>query len=252
MKYHIHSNADTLGQAAAKRSAKIIQDAINEKGEARVIFSTGASQFETIQSLLKEDIDWSKVVGFHLDEYIGLDESHPASFVKYLKERLVNYVSFKAFYFVSPWEGTDNTINHCTKALLDSPIDLGLIGIGENAHIAFNDPPAQFDVQEAYHVVTLDDACRHQQMGEGWFKTLNEVPTQAISMSVHQILQCKRIICAVPHRVKALAILNTIQSEPMNPWVPSSALKIHQDVEVYLDYGSSSLVPKEVLNEIHT
>jgi len=235
-------NAEKLGEKVAKASKLIIEQAIKEKGEARVVFSTGASQFTTFEALLKLDIDWSKVIAFHLDEYIGVDESHPASFIKYLKERFANRVNLKMFYFVNPKEGITNSINKLTKAITESPIDLGLIGIGENGHIAFNDPPADFSTRESYHVVQLDHACRMQQMGEGWFKTIDDVPKQAISMTVHQILKCKNIISAVPYKVKAQALYNLYHARTVDPMLPATAFLSHPNVEIYMDVDSASLI----------
>jgi glucosamine-6-phosphate deaminase len=242
MNYIYCMNAEELGEKVAQASKLIIDKAIKEKGEARVIFSTGASQFTTFEALLKQDIDWSRVVAFHLDEYIGIDESHPASFIKYLKERFVNRVNLKMFYFVDPKDGVTNCINKLTKEIMKSPIDLGLIGIGVNGHIAFNDPPADFKTQQSYHVVQLDYACRMQQMGEGWFKTLEDVPEQAISMTVHQILKCRNIISAVPYKVKAQAISNLYHANTLNPMLPATAFLNHSSVEIYIDEDSASLI----------
>jgi len=235
-------NAEKLGEEVAKAFKTIIDQAIKDKGEARVIFSTGASQFTTFEALLKLDIDWSKVVAFHLDEYIGIDESHPASFIKYLKERFANKVNLKMFHFVDPKAGIQNCIKKLTKEITKSPIDLGLIGVGENGHIAFNDPPANFITLESYHVVNLDYACRKQQLGEGWFSTLNDVPTQAISMTVSQILKCKNIISAVPYKVKAKAISNLYHSKTLNPIFPATAFLNHSSVDIYIDKDSGSLI----------
>ena len=242
MKFILSKDAEELGEKVAQASKLIIDQAIKEKGEARVIFSTGASQFTTFDALLRLDIDWSKVVAFHLDEYIGIDESHPASFIKYLKERFVNKVSLKKFYFVDPKEGVLNCIRKLTHEITESKIDLGLIGIGVNGHIAFNDPPADFTTEESYHIVHLDQTCRLQQMGEGWFETLDDVPKQAISMTVHQILKCNKIISAVPYKVKAEAISNLYYASAANPMLPASVFLNHSNVEIYLDEDSASLI----------
>ena len=165
MKLHIKKDAAELGCAAAELTAKLLREAIEEKGFARLILSTGASQFETLQALVKEDVDWSKVTMFHLDEYVALPEEHPASFRKYLKERFINLVHPGTCYLV---DGDPDSIPHLTELLREAPVDVGLIGIGENAHIAFNDPPADFQTRDAYIVVNLNDTCKKQQVGEGW------------------------------------------------------------------------------------
>lgn len=242
MKFIHCLDAKDLGMKVALATKKKIDEAISEKGEARLIFSTGASQFTSFEALLTLDIDWSKVEAFHLDEYLGIDVNHPASFIKYLKERFANKVNLKAFHFVDPNEGVEQCIARLTKEITRCPIDIGLIGIGENGHIAFNDPPANFETKASYHVVNLDEACRNQQMGEGWFKTFDDVPQQAISMTVHQILACKHIISAVPYRVKAQAIANLYHAKELTPLLPATAFLNHEDVEIYIDKESSSLI----------
>ena len=237
--------SEELGAKAAAYTAKLINACIAEKGECRICLSTGASQFTTLSALVKEDIDWSKVTCFHLDEYVGLSESHPASFVKYLKERFVAKLPkpLAAFHFVAPWnyESIDACIADLTALIREKPIDIGLIGIGENTHIAFNDPPADFEDKGAYKVVDLDEKCRKQQLGEGWFPTFDDVPKQAISMTVHQILECKKIVSAVPYAVKADAIYKLLNTDYTN-MVPATALKRHADVKVFIDKDSGALV----------
>ncbi len=237
MEIRICENPVHLGEQAAKYTAEILRNAIAEKGEARIVLSTGASQFETIDALTKQDVDWSKVEMFHLDEYVGLPITHVASFRKYLQERFVDKVApLKGVFFV---DGTAEGIPALTKELRRAPIDVGLIGIGENGHIAFNDPPADFDTKEAYIVVNLDDACKKQQMGEGWFPTIDDVPKQAVSMTVYQILQCERIVSCVPHAVKANAIYNTL-TQDTNNMVPATIMKGHKDFTLFLERNSAS------------
>ena len=237
MEIRICENPDTLGKSAAEYTAKCINDAIREKGEARIALSTGASQFDTIKHLVQQDVDWSKVEMFHLDEYVGMDESHGASFRKYLKERFVNQIkNLKAAHFV---DGTEECIKTLTEEIRKSPIDIGLIGIGENSHIAFNDPPADFDTKEAYIIVNLDEKCRKQQLGEGWFPTLDDVPKQAISMTVYQIMQCKKIVSCVPYPVKADAIEMTLKTKETTPNVPATKLREHPDFILYADMDSA-------------
>ena len=237
MEIRICENPTHLGEQAAKQTAEILRNAIAEKGEARIVLSTGASQFETISALVEQDVDWSKVEMFHLDEYVDLPITHVASFRKYLQERFVDKVApLKAVHFV---DGTAEGIPALTKELRRAPIDVGLIGIGENGHIAFNDPPADFDTKEAYIVVNLDDACKKQQMGEGWFPTIDDVPKQAVSMTVYQILQCERIISCVPHPVKANAVYNTL-TQDTNNMVPATIMKGHKDFTLFIERGSAS------------
>ena len=234
MRIVISKTADELGARAAEASEKIIREAIEKKGCARIILSTGASQFETLEHLVKKDIDWSKVEMFHLDEYIGLPETHPASFRKYLKERFVAKTNVGKAHFV---DGTQENIAELTKELRKAPIDLGLIGIGRNAHIAFNDPPADFDTKVAYLVLNLDATCRGQQVGEGWFATVDDVPKQAVSMSVYQIMQCENIISAVPHAEKAWAVQATLENDLTNR-VPATMLKTHKSFQLFVDAAS--------------
>ncbi len=238
--------SEELGKKAAAKTAELLREAISQKGAARIILSTGASQFSTIQALIQEDVDWSRVEMFHLDEYVGLDESHAASFVKYLKERFVSKVSLRKVHFVDTSEGPEKIIDTLTKALAEAPVDVGLIGIGENAHIAFNDPPADFDDPSAYRVVTLAPACRRQQLGEGWFPTLEDVPEQAVSMTVRQILKCMHIISAVPYKVKAQAVHDTLTSDVTN-MIPATILKTHASAWLYIDADSASLLDGKTL-----
>lgn len=185
MKICISSTSKMLGQEAAKAAAGYINEAISKKGNARIILSTGASQFDTLSELVKMVIDWSKVEMFHLDEYIGLAQTHKASFRKYLKERFIDIVNPKATFLVDGEGNIEENINYLTKEIRKAPIDVALIGIGQNAHIAFNDPPADFDTKEAFHIVHLDDRCKMQQVSEGWFTTMEDVPEKAISMTVY-------------------------------------------------------------------
>lgn len=241
MKVILSNTAKELGVKAAKATAEFINRAIEEKGSARIVLSTGASQFTTLEALIEENVDWSKVEMFHLDEYIGIDETHPASFVKYLKERFVSKVNLKNVYFVDPSQGVDETIAFLTEKLGEATVDVGLIGIGENAHVAFNDPPADFEDTNAYKVVVLAPRCRQQQLGEGWFATIDDVPEKAISMTVKQILRCEHIISAVPYKVKAQAIYDTINSEISN-MIPATILKTHADAQLFIDADSASLL----------
>lgn len=231
---NVSPTAKENGYKAALKAAEVINAAIEKKGHARIVLSTGSSQFEMFDALVSLPVDWSKVEMFHLDEYVGLSETHPASFRKYLKERFVNIVHPKAVYFVNGEGDIEKNIAELTKELRRDEIDLGMIGIGENGHIAFNDPPADFDAVEAYRVVNLDHKCRMQQVGEGWFATEDDVPKQAISMLPRQIMACKTIITVVPHSVKAEAIYLTI-TKPVTNMVPATLLKTHPDWHLYID-----------------
>jgi len=229
-----------LGQAAARDAAQIINQAIKERDAAYVIAATGASQFEFLDALAQEQIDWTKVVFFHLDEYVGLPESHPASFRRYLKERVVSRIHPKTFHFLDG--EADDVREECRRVgnlIAQQTIDVAFVGIGENGHLAFNDPPADFETEEPYLVVNLDDACRQQQVGEGWFKSLAEVPAQAISMSIKQILKSRNILCIVPDQRKAEAVRASVELE-VSPMHPASILQQHERVTLYLDRDSSS------------
>lgn len=242
MQLNIFTTKAELGQAAARDAAAIINRAVAERNSAYVIAATGASQFEFLDALTLEPIDWSKVTFFHLDEYVDLPESHPASFRRYLRERIVDRVHPRAFHFIDG--EADDVHEECRRVgqlITQQAVDVAFVGIGENGHLAFNDPPADFDTDEPYIVVTLDDACRQQQVGEGWFNSINEVPSQAISMSIKQILRSLEILCIVPDRRKAQAVKASVELE-VNPMHPASILQTHERVRLYLDRDSSALL----------
>ena len=243
MELRICKDRYELGKSAAKFTAQLINEAINKKGSARIVLSTGASQFDTLAALVTEEVDWSKVEMFHLDEYVNLPETHIASFRKYLKEKFTSKVNLKSAYFV---DGTKENIEYLTNEIRKEDIDVGLIGIGENAHIAFNDPPANFDTDEAYIAVNLNDTCKQQQVGEGWFNTVDEVPKQAVSMSCKQIMKCKNIVSCVPYSVKAKAVYNTLNSTLTNK-VPATLLKTHENFTLYVDADSAKLLELPII-----
>ena len=236
---NVAPDCKTLGERAADRIAFYIAEAIKEKGHCRIILSTGSSQFETLDALVKKVFDWSKVEMFHPDEYVALPESHVASFRKYLKERFVSKVKLHSAHFVSGEGDVEKNIEELSKLFKEAPIDVGVIGIGENGHVAFNDPPADFETDRIYKVVTLDERCRMQQVGEGWFKTLADVPEKAITMCPKAILSSKHIVTAVPHKVKAEAIYNTI-TRSVTPEVPATILKTHPDWNLFIDTDSAA------------
>ncbi len=239
MEIIISTTKQELGKKAAQKGAELIRQTISEKGNANIIVATGASQFEMLGELVKENIDWSVVTAFHLDEYIGIPETHPASFRKYLKERFVNNVSLKEFIYVN---SSVNPYEECARLgelIGKHPIDVAFVGIGENGHLAFNDPPADFETDESYLVVNLDDDCRRQQLGEGWFPTFDDVPKQAISMSIKQIMKSGFIICSVPDARKAKAVFNTVYGA-ISPSNPASIMRNHPQTFLFLDLPAAS------------
>lgn len=244
MELRIFNTVEAMGESAAADAARAIRKATREMGTANIILATGASQFKTLESLIAQpDIDWSKVVMFHLDEYAGISDTHAASFRRYLTDRfLKNIPALNAVHFV---EGDrvdlDDECKRLGALISRHPIDVALVGIGENGHLAFNDPPADFDTEEPYIVVALDEACRRQQMGEGWFKTFEEVPVRAISMSIRQILKSKVIICSVPDKRKMVAVKNCVEGDVSNMH-PASILQEHTACTLYLDTESASLL----------
>lgn len=230
-----------LGRKSGDHAADIIKKAIAEKGQANIILATGTSQFETLQQLLSHtDIEWGKVVMFHLDEYIGLPITAPASFRKYLKERFIDQVPpLKAYYLINGEADPEQECTRLGELIKQYPIDMAQVGIGENGHLAFNDPPADFDTEAPYIVVQLDEACRRQQFNEGWFATMDDVPQQAISMSIRQILKSKSILCSVPDERKAQAVKECVEL-PISNLHPAGILRTHSDCKLYLDKNSAS------------
>lgn len=244
MQVQIHADAEALGIAAAADAATTLRAALSSKGAAAMVVATGASQFATLSNLVRAtEIDWSRISCFHLDEYVGLSQTHPASFRKYLRDRFVSQLptSPALFEYI---DGEGNCKAECDrlgKSLSGYSIDLALIGIGENGHLAFNDPPADFETIAPYLVVELDEACRRQQLGEGWFESLESVPRRAISMSIRQLLKSKRIICSVPDERKAAAVAGAIEG-PVTPSCPASILQNHPQTTIYLDRAAASLL----------
>lgn len=243
MTISISPNPQELGQNAGKIGAELIRKAIKNQGFTNIILATGTSQFETLNQLLAEkDIDWSKVTVFHLDEYLGLPITHPASFRKYLLERFFNHVpQLKGYHLIDGENDPEKECERLANLIQNSPIDVAFVGIGENGHLAFNDPPADFETEKPYLVVDLDHACRMQQLGEGWFPNLEAVPTQAISMSIRQIMKSKAIICSVPDQRKAQAVKDCLEGEITNLH-PASILQRHPNCQVFLDKPASSLL----------
>lgn len=239
----VFSDKKSLSKAAADQAASAIRKALAEKGSARIIAATAASQIDFLDALTHEPgIDWSKVEAFHLDEYIGLPITHPGSFRKMLLEQLIQKTGITKYHLLDG-DASDpaEVVARVGKELASSPIDIAFLGIGENGHIAFNDPPADFETEAPYLIVNLDEACRQQQVGEAWFKNISDVPDHAISMSVRQILKSQEIIAVVPDTRKAKAIQACFEG-PISPMAPASILRTHPDVTIYLDRNSAALL----------
>lgn len=250
MKITVEDSPSVLGVAAGHLAAERIQAAIREKGTANIILATGTSQLSTLRTLVACPVDWSRVVMFHLDEYIGLPESSPACFRSYLKKNFIDkVVSLKAFHLINGEADPAEECRRLGKAITTALIDVALVGIGENGHLAFNDPPADFETSEPYIIVSLDEPCRRQQMGEGWFASLDDVPRKAISMSIQQIMKSRTIICSVPDQRKANAVMNCMQG-PVSNQFPASILRKHPDCYCFLDKESSSLLDKNLLHNL--
>ena len=242
MNIETFSTKEEMGAAAAAHGVSKLQAVLAEKGSASFIVATGASQFEMLAKLAEADLPWNKLTGFHLDEYVGLSINHEASFRKYLWERFVSRLPLPlaAFHFLDGEEDADAECRRASELIEQTSIDVAFVGIGENGHLAFNDPPADFETDQPYLTVDLDVACRQQQFGEGWFPTLDAVPRQAISMSVRQIMKSDAIVCTVPDERKAEAVKNATQG-PVTPEVPASILQEHPDCRLFLDAAAASL-----------
>jgi glucosamine-6-phosphate deaminase len=241
----IFPDSRQLGEAAAVHAAAAMNKAIAEHGRARILAATGASQFNFLDALTRRtDVDWTKVEMFHLDEYIGIPADHPASFRKYLLERLIRPTGIRRHHLLAGDSDPAEVCRRVGAALREAPIDCAFVGIGENGHLAFNDPPADFTTDEPYLIVQLDAACRRQQVGEGWFKTLDDVPARAISISVRQLLTAREILCIVPEARKAEAVRSSLEG-PVTPQVPASILQTHSNVTVYADEQSAALLRPE-------
>lgn len=250
MVVRVFEERNSLGQAAAVQAARAIRDAIAKRGRARVVAASAASQFEFLEALTEAPgIDWRNVELFHLDEYIGLPMSHPASFCKFLQERLIGKTGITEHHLLNGEDDPAEVIRHTNQAISAAPIDIAFVGIGENGHLAFNDPPADFETEEPYIVVSLDEACRQQQVGEGWFKDLAAVPKRAISMSVRQVLKAKEIVAVVPGPKKARAIKACFDGE-ISPMAPASILRTHANATIYLNRESAALLSPAALSAL--
>lgn len=241
-------DANTLGKQSGQKAGELIRESLAKKGSATIILATGTSQFNTLSQLIDEPgIDWQKVTMFHLDEYLSLPVTHPASFRKYLKERFISKVPILKYHLINGESDGHEECLRLNDLISRSSVDVALVGIGENGHLAFNDPPADFETNDPYIVVHLDEMCRKQQLGEGWFNNLEEVPRQAISMSIRQIMKSNSIICSVPDERKATAVRNCVE-EGVNTMYPASVLQQHSQCFLFLDKRSASQLSMEKTN----
>jgi len=243
----VFEDKSSLSVAAAAQAASAIRRAIRDRGRARIIAATGTSQLEFLETLTRtEKIDWERVELFHLDEYVGLPVTHPASFRKYLLDRVINRAGITHYHLLDGDADPSEVVRHVGQLLRYTSVDVAFAGIGENGHLAFNDPPADFQTEDPYLIVNLDEACRRQQVGEAWFTDISEVPRQAISMSIRQILKSNEIIAVVPDTRKAQAVKLCFEGE-ISPMAPASILCTHPAATVYLDRDSASLLSPATL-----
>ena len=246
MKIEVLRAKNECGTAAAEKAAELLRNAIATRGHASFVAATGASQFEFLKVLTKQtSIDWSRTTLYHLDEYIGLPADHPASFRRYLRERLIDPVHPGRVILIQG--DAEDPMAECVRLnrmISGDRIDVTFVGIGENGHLAFNDPPADFRAEEPYRIVELDETCRRQQMNEGWFPSLGDVPGRAISMSIRQIMKSEAIVATVPEKRKARAVKQCLEGE-VSPWHPASILREHPNTTIYLDQDSASLLDRE-------
>lgn len=245
MQIIIKNNSRELGKSAGELAAKLIRNAISQNGQSTIILATGSSQFETLSQLINEkNIEWNKVTMFHLDEYIGLPISHKASFRKYLKERFLDKVpNLKSVNLINGEADPIEESKRLSELISKSPIDVALVGVGENGHLAFNDPPADFETKKPYIIADLDELCRQQQVNENWFESIQEVPKQAISMSVKQIMLSRHIVCSIPDTRKAKAVKDSLEQSVSNLF-PASILQLHPNCTYFLDKFSSALLQR--------
>jgi len=246
VKLTLFPNKQELGKQAALHAAETIRAAVAQRGRCRLLAATGGSQFEFLAALTAlPNVPWEQVEMFHLDEYVGIGADHPASFRRYLRERLIGPTALRRYHLIEGDKDPRRVCRELGALLRAEPVDVAFAGIGENCHLAFNDPPADFATEEAYLIVDLDEACRRQQVGEGWFPSLADVPRQAISISIRQLLSAKTLIIPVPDARKAPAV-RRCWLEPISPLVPASILRRHSDATVYLDSDSAALLPDDI------
>ena len=241
MQVVIHETKQQLGAAAASEGLAGIVSALAARGRANIILATGVSQYPMLEVLKRADIDWASVTAFHLDEYVGLSPDHPASFRRYLDERFLAALPARPRFVPVNGDAADITaeLARLNELISQHPTDVCFAGIGENGHLAFNDPPADFETIEPYLAVELDEACRRQQLGEGWFPSMDDVPRRAISMSIRQIMASRKIVLSVPDTRKAEAVSRAVEG-PVSPDCPASILQRHSDATLHLDAASAS------------
>jgi glucosamine-6-phosphate deaminase len=249
MEIYLANDRRQMGRFVAGRAAADLRTAVSARGQATLVVATGASQFEVLEELVQQaNVPWDCIHGFHLDEYLGLSPEHPASFCRYLQTRFVRHVPLASFHYLRGDQPCDVVLQAANRFIAQRIVDVALVGIGENGHLAFNDPPADFVTQTPYLVVPLDLPCRRQQVGEGWFATLEEVPTQAISMSIQQILKSRKIYCSVPDAQKAVAVQATL-TQAIGPEIPASILREHHDTCLVIDPQSAALLDPELRSQ---
>jgi glucosamine-6-phosphate deaminase len=242
MKIEVHSSRAAAGAAAARAVAGALQELKTTRDVIGVIFATGASQVDTLDALtLIGNLPWDRITGFHLDEYVGISAGHPASFRRYLREKLTQKVAMKEFFEVDgSAPDPEQTSRDYAKKLRSADPQLCLLGIGENGHLAFNDPPvADFNDPLDVKIVRLDAVCRQQQTAEGWFTRVEDVPDEAITLTIPALMRVPRLIVSVPGRRKAAIMRRTVE-EPVSTACPATILRTHPDATVYLDDASSA------------
>jgi glucosamine-6-phosphate deaminase len=248
MKLRLEADCRAMSAAAAEHAASSLRRVIKQSGKARVVAATGASQLEFLRALTAlTGIDWSRVELFHLDEYVGIPETHPASFRRYLRENLIDKTGIRSYHFLDGTRPVADVIREVGAELSSAPIDVMFAGIGENGHLAFNDPPADFDTTDAYILVDLDEACRRQQVGEGWFARFDDVPTRAISMSIRQMMKANELLLIVPDERKALAVKAAVEGD-ITALVPASIIRTHPNVTLYLDEPAASRLQRATID----
>ena len=241
MNIHIAKNPKELGAIAAAKIAALLRETIKEKGSARFLLNTGASHFETISHLIKEKVDWSKVEMFQIDEFVGVSDKHKASFCGYLKKRFTSKVNLKAAHFISGEGDVNATIAKVTKEMAKAPIDVGAVGIGENGHIGFNDPPADFKTKKTYIITKLDQKNKAQLIREGWFKNAAEVPVYGLTITPYAVMKCRHIVSSMPFKTKADTVFDVL-TKKVSPKIPGTILKTHPDWSLYIDADSAAKV----------
>ncbi len=250
MKLQLEADRGAMSAAAARHAAASLRRIIDQSGKARIVAATGASQLEFLQELTSsKGVDWARVELFHLDEYVGIPDSHPASFRRYLRENLIDKTGIRNYHFLDGTRPVADVIRDVGRELTRAPIDIMFAGIGENGHLAFNDPPANFETTDPYILVSLDEACRRQQVGEGWFARIEDVPTTAISMSIRQMMKADELLVIVPDARKAAAVKASLEGD-VTPQIPASIIRTHPNATLFLDQPAASMLQAETLQKL--